>query len=271
VVTIDFQDMAESTLNKLDSLLYDFCLYLAEELDLEDELDTLWAKQRDPKRMARTFVRRHVLRPGASPLLLAMDEVDRVFQYPRVSSDFFLMLRAWHESAKTQPEFEQLKMAISYSTEAKLAIADLNASPFNVGEEARIVPFTSQQVEDLMHRHGQQWSAQEAQTIMELLGGQPYLVRRALYLLAKGEYDLERLLAKAAHDDGPFSDHLRHHLVNVKQFPDCAEALRAVIERETCKDALLAARLTAAGLVVGSAPRLRPACGLYARYFRDKL
>jgi hypothetical protein len=45
-----------------------------------------------------------------------------------------------------------------------------------------------------------------------LLHGHPYLVCRALYLLAGGKLGIESLLEQATADGGPFGDHLRYHL-----------------------------------------------------------
>ena len=200
VVAIDFQEISEKYLTDLDDFLWEFCSQIADELDLEDELEDRWSKKRDPKQMARSFVERDVLRADEElNLLLALDEADRLFNHPEVSSDFFLMLRAWHERSKnqTKPEWKRLKIAISYSTEAKLFIQDLNASPFNVGEEARLSPFTQEDAFKLIELHGLGLENEQAENLVQLLGGQPFLIRRALYLLARQEYDFAQLSGKS--------------------------------------------------------------------------
>ena len=106
---------------------------------------------------------------------------------------------------------------------------------------------------------------------MILLAGQPYLVRRAMYLLVKGEYSYTDLLRNADKHDGPFSDHLRHHLINLKQFEDAATAMKDIVDRGKCKDPIMATRLEATGLIKGSPPDVMPANGLYAHYFKGKL
>ncbi len=273
VVGMDFQDFSENTLADRESMIWSFCNCIAEELDLEDELEDLWEKnpRKDPKQKARSFVRKVAFPRVDSPILIAMDEADRVFIHKEVSSDFFLMLRGWHEKGKTSQEWESLKMAISYSTEAMLAITDLNASPFNVGEEARIIPFSIEQVIILIERHGLSFQQSQIEQLMELLGGQPYLIRRALYIIASGEYTFEQLMEKAVEHEGPFSDHLRHHLINVRQFEEISAALKDILNSGKCKDSILAERLRASGLVIGTPPLVQPACGLYRNYFKDKL
>ncbi len=271
VIYIDFQDISDPTLRNLDALLWEFCYYFAEEFDCEDELENIWEKPRDAKQKARSFIRKYVLKGLDQPVLLAMDEADRVFSYPNISSDFFTMLRAWHEGSKTKPEWEKLKICISYSTEAKLAITDINSSPFNVGEEAAIPPFNLEQVAQLADLHQQNLSNEQLQTLIDTLGGQPYLIRRAMYLLAMREYDYEELMEKSIEDAGPFGDHLRHHLVNIRQFPELTTAMKTIISDQKCKDPILAGRLSAAGLIKGTPPNVEATCSLYHSYLKNKL
>lgn len=273
IVAMDFQDFTDSTMGQLESLIWEVCLLIGEELDLEDELETFWEKQRtrDPKQIARKFIEKIVLKKYDGNLLLAIDEADRVFPYTKISGDFFSMLRAWHERKNAHPIWSRVRLAISYSTEAQLAIQNLNTSPFNIGVEANMQPFTLDQLQDLISKHGLDWSIDQAERLHELIGGHPYLTRKSLYAIAKEQYSLERLMEEGPTDDGPFSDHLRRHLLNVRQFPDLADALADIMDTERCRDPLIANRLRSAGLIVGDVPHLQMANQLYVRYFKRKL
>ena len=210
IIAIDFQEIDEATMADLDKLLWEFCSYFADELDLENELEERWAKPRAKKQITTSFIEKKILRQQDRPVLLALDEADRLFNFRDVSSEFFLLLRSWHERSKVpnKKDWEKFRLALSYSTEAKLAIQDLNASPFNVGEEAKLISFSKNQVAELAIRHGLTWTDEQLDLIMNLLAGQPYLVRRAMYLIAKKEYNFEELLEHSDKHDGPFSDHL---------------------------------------------------------------
>ncbi len=107
---------------------------------------------------------------------------------------------------------------------------------------------------------------------MDLVGGHPYLIRQALYVLATERWSLARLREEAGKDNGPFGDHLRRHLWALLQ----SDRLRAVVARiargEGCDDEGLFQRLLATGLVAGDAratARLR--CALYQQYFSRHL
>lgn len=184
VVTMDFQNFSEPTLRHEGNLIWEFCWKIAARVDKEDDFEDFWDKKlqrkpdRDKKQIAHTFIERQVLENLPNSLLVAIDEADRIFPYETVSDDFFLMLRSWHEGANTNAIWEKFKLALSYSTEAKLAIKNLNASPFNVGEEARLYPFNIEQLKDLSEIHGLSLGKEQLQKLLDFLGGQPYLTRR---------------------------------------------------------------------------------------------
>lgn len=278
VITLDFQNFSEPTLQHEGNLIWEFCWKIAAKVDKEDNFEDYWDAKlkrkpdRDKKQIAHTFIEREILENLNTSLLVAIDEADRIFPYEKVSDDFFLMLRSWHEGANTNATWEKFKLALSYSTEAKLAITNLNASPFNVGEEARLYPFTFSQLQDLSEIHGLDLSKVQLKRLLSYLGGHPYLSRRALFSLANKEHSFESLLAYAASDQGPFSDHLRHHLFNIKKFPELAKALKTTISTGKCNNPIEANRLAAAGLTEGTPPNdVQVVCELYEVYFKSKL
>src|SRR5438105_3525682 len=122
------------------------------------------------------------------------------------------MFRSWHNRRALDPggPWSRLTLAIAYATEAHLFITDLNQSPFNVGTRLALEDFTLQQVDDLNGRHGEPLEGEgELERFYDLVGGQPYLVRRGLYELRARDLDLAALESQACGDEGPFGDHLR--------------------------------------------------------------
>lgn len=66
-------------------------------------------------------------------MVIALDEVDRLFAYPQVASEFFGLLRSWHEEGKNATSvWHKLRLILVHSREV---YSSLNAhqSPFNVG------------------------------------------------------------------------------------------------------------------------------------------
>jgi AAA domain-containing protein len=112
---------------------------------------------------------------------------------------------------------------------AFLVQSHLNQSPFNVGTEIELMDFTPEQVADLNHRHGSPLHTNQLQELMLLLSGQPFLVRRVLYLIASGQMSAADLFTHAADDGGPFGDHLRYHFFRLHDREDLLQGLRQVI------------------------------------------
>jgi hypothetical protein len=106
---------------------------------------------------------------------------------------------------------------------------------------------------------------------MELLHGHPYLVRRALYLVASGQRTGEEVLEQAASDYGPFGDHLRYHLFRIVDHQALRAGLRQVIRAKRCDDEKTSRLLIAAGLARLEDGAVRPRCPLYATYFGEHL
>ena len=107
--------------------------------------------------------------------------------------------------------------------------------------------------------------------MLELLGGQPYLTRKALYLLVTKNLSWAELTRLAPLDQGPFGDHLRRQQWLLRKEPDLLEALRQVIEHGQTADEMALFRLLQAGLIKGRGEAYSCRCDLYRQYFKDKL
>jgi len=78
------------------------------------------------------YFRSHLLEQINSPIVLALDEVNQIFEQPQVAKRFFLpMLRSWYEEARKLPIWQKLHLIVVHSTE--IVHLQLNQSPFNVG------------------------------------------------------------------------------------------------------------------------------------------
>ncbi len=266
VAFLDFQLLDEAMLNDPALFFQGFCRWIADELDLDAPVEPIWQSGLGHVQSATKYLRRYALKALEKPVTLVMDEVDRMLGCP-FRSDFFGMLRSWHNNRATVPEWRKLDLALVISTEPYLLIDDLKQSPFNVGEVIRLDDFSLAQTADLNDRHGSPFDPSQIQRLHKLLGGHPYLTRQALYRVSVGEMNPESLFANAAGDDGPFGDHLRRHLSRFAERPDLARAMLAVIRRQSCEDDLLYNRLHGAGLVNRVGDCTVPRCELYAEYF----
>jgi hypothetical protein len=157
------------------------------------------------------YVEDEILSRLEQPCVLALDSAESLFE-TTYSNAFFSMLRLWHNNRAFEPMWPQLDLVVATSTEPYYFIDNLHQSPFNVGEVIELQDFTRAQVRELNQRHGGPLTAKEEAQLMSLLHGHPYLVRRALYLVASQRMRANDLFAHASDERGPFGDHLRAFL-----------------------------------------------------------
>ena len=269
---IDFQLMDETHLESLDRL----CLFLAHKMARGFRTDLkpadVWDDYLGPKESLTLFIEDAVLRAAETPVLLCLDEADRVFERP-YRDDFFTAVRGWHNKRAEDDLWKRFNLVVVHSTNATLWIQEVRNSPFNVGHRLRLRGFDAEHATELNRRHGEPLaSAAEVAQVTHLLGGQPYLMRQAFYTLATAGISLADLDREAASDRGPFGDHLRQHVVYLWRDKGSMRAMKAVLDGEGCDDEMDFERLTAAGLVRGeSRGAAEPACELYRRYFQKHL
>jgi hypothetical protein len=211
-------------------------------------------------------VKGHLLKSLDKPLILAMEEVDNVFA-TGFRTNFFGMLRNWHNSRALDPLWRKLDLILVTSTEPYLFIEDLTHSPFNVGENIELEDFTYDQVAELNHRHNAPLTPDQVQQLMGLLNGHPYLTRRALYLVASGRHSFADLFERATTVNGPFGSHLRALLWRLRPNQELLAQFRQIIKHHSCSDEEIFFRLRGAGLVRREQDADLPRCQLYANFF----
>nr|MBA3923670.1 AAA-like domain-containing protein [Nostocaceae cyanobacterium] len=247
-VSLDFQQADTAVFTNLDKFLRWFCANIARELDIVSKLDDYWDEDLGSKVSCTIYFQRYLLENLTQPLLLALNEVNRVFEYPEIAQDFLSLLRYWYEQAKQLEVWQKLRLIVACSTEIYIPL-NLHQSPFSIGLQLKLPPFTALQVQDLAQRHGLSWTANDTEQLMGMVGGHPYLVRLALYyLVTNGMGGLEQL-QQAPIETGIYSDHLRQYLIVLQDEPKLVAALKQVIETPTKLEPIIAYRLQSMGLV----------------------
>ena len=271
-VRLNFLQAETTVFNDLDKFLRWFCAYVSHKLKLPSLLNESWDEYRGSIINCTTYFEDNILAEINNNLVLALDEVDRVFQYPEISQGFFAMLRSWHEEAKTMEIWEKLRLAVVHSTE-NYGSLDINQSPFNVGLVVELTEFTQEQIEILAHYHQLDYNSSQIQKLMSLIGGHPYLIRLALYHLALGNITLENLLQNAPTNAGIYEEHLRRFLHTFKINPHLTQAFLEVVtaQKPVSVETISAYQLYSIGLVKRVGDKLTPSCQLYQQYFREHL
>jgi len=269
---IDFQMLGQDTLRSGSVFFRRLADFVADQLELPHHPARSWDAGLSDSQNFTYFIESQILRRLDAPFVLAIDEADILFQADFLY-DFFGMLRSWH-NARANPlrrkTWKKLDLLLVTSTEPYLFIDRDHESPFNVGEVLPLSDFSLAQVENLNTLHDVPLFPPEVNRLYELLHGQPYLTRKALYVLRSG-LTPEQLFSRASDDTGPFGDHLRNFFLRLLNHPDLAYALKQVALGHGCADPRLAYRLQGAGLVRQESGKVVSRCNLYAHYFRERL
>jgi hypothetical protein len=272
--TLNLQRADSGVFSSLDKFLRWLCANVSQQLDLTPALDTYWNQEIGSKMSCTVYFQRYLLKAIEPALVLAFDEVNRLFEYPELAADFLPLLRSWYEDASEFEVWQKLRLVVVHATEVYIPL-NINQSPFNVGLPIKLPEFTLEQVQDLALRHGLDWAKGEAGTrnlsaLLELIGGHPYLVRLALYHL--GQMTLEQLLQEAPTPAGIYAEHLRQHLTHLHEHPELAIALKQVLTEENLHlEAVTAYKLESLGLVKLQGDTTCLSCKLYRMYFQEQL
>ena len=257
----------------LDSFLESFCANVSLELGIEEKIDQYWKPQRYSSQTNCTnYFQSYLLKELKQPVILGLDEVDRIFQYSEIADEFFTMLRSWHEKGKNNETWQKLRLVISHSQEVYISL-DVNKSPFNVGLPIDLNKFSLAQVQDLVKRHGLQWSDTEINQLMGMIDGHPYLVRTALYHIATNDLTLKQFLEIAPTEEGLYEDHLYRHLLILEENKQLKSAMLKLVNSDEAVtlEPIYAFKLKSMGLAESKGNKVIPLCNLYRIYFSDRL
>ncbi|HLK61187.1 MAG TPA: AAA-like domain-containing protein [Chthonomonadaceae bacterium] len=187
-----------------DGLLQD----MAQQLDLEDEMDALWERSErfGPLQRFLSALREVVLSDDQpSPVVLFVDEIDTVRSLPFSTDEFFAAIRECYNRRAKDPRFERLTFCLLGVAAPTDLIRDTRMTPFNIGRRIELTDFTLGEAaplaEGLASRKGAKtqrentgsvgallaapWGEGVLQRILYWTGGHPYLTQRLCQAVAE--------------------------------------------------------------------------------------
>jgi hypothetical protein len=269
---INFRLVDDEFWTSLDQFLPWFCASVTEAMELPDKLADYWKGVLGSKNKSMKYFERYLLAQCDKPLVLGLNNVDEIFPHEEVATGFFGLLRTWHEQGNNEELWKKLRLVIVHSKEVYIPL-NVNQSPFNVGFAAELRELNQAEVQNLVQRHGLDWTEEQVKQLILIVGGHPYLLRVALYEIARQRMSWEELLQVAPTEGGLYGGHLRRHYLNLKSDEKLVAALRQVVSANEpiqvgTEEAF---RLQSLGLVKYQGNAIAPSCELYRRYFREHL
>lgn len=209
-----------------NDLLYWFCTSVTQMLLLsgetienknkdkisnQQEFEKFWKTALGPSPVKCTTFFEQYLLSADKPLVLGLDDLDFLdfnSQFnENVASDFFCMLRSWHEKAAISPIWDNLRLIVIQSKDYTLHTT--NRSTFaNLGIHIKLEDFTQDQVKKLALRYHLNWKDEQIENLMKLVEGHPYLINQAMENITRWGKNLEDILENAATAEGIYYIHL---------------------------------------------------------------
>lgn len=270
VISLQLAD--SSVFESLNQFLQWLCVMVTRTLNLPNYLENYWNPMFGSSYSCNDYFESYLLPADNSPLLLVLDEVNVVFNYPKIATDFFGMLRAWYERSRHttngSEQWQKLRLAIIYSTDVFLPL-NIHQSPFNVGLLITLSAFTQEQVHELALCYGLTNPEKYASELVKLLGGNPYLTQLALFHLSQQKVSLEQLLENVTTPENIFDSHLRQQLAYLEEYPALKEAIQQIVSTPNGVELHpnQAFKLQGVGLISFQNRLAIPSCELYQIYF----
>jgi transcriptional regulator with XRE-family HTH domain len=272
---LNFHLATDAQLSDLSMFLKWFCAGVGQSLGLPNTLKDYWHEEIFTSKLICTeYFERYLLANSDAPLVICLDELERLFPNPQVASDFLGLLRAWHEKSNVSEIWRRLRLVVVHSTEVYIPL-NLNESPFNVGVAIDLPDFTLGQVQELSLRYKLNLSKEQIHSLMELVGGHPDLIRLAFMTLKQNpSQTLEKILAVASTEEGIYKGYLRHLWNLIQRSPDLVSVLVKVMfvsEPLQLSASPFTFQLMSLGVVDAVGNGFRPRYKLYQQYFQSLL
>ncbi|NES19781.1 MAG: hypothetical protein F6K41_12840 [Symploca sp. SIO3E6] len=273
IVPLNLLMFDESLLTNLDKFLRSFCVNIAHQLHLPNQLDDYWDEMLGAGGSCTDYFEQYILPSIHQALVLGLDNVDHLFSYEEVAPSFFRLLRSWHEAGNRGEIWEKLRLVVAYSTREYVTL-NINESPFNVGRVINLPEFDSNQLQDLAQRYGLDWDKTKINQLEDMVGGHPYLAEQAFdYSRNHPNTELAEVLRTAPTDEGLYQQHLRELWLKLQQNPALVAAMKEIVDtnKPVRVEDNQGFKLESLGLVRRLGNDVEPRCNLYRLYFREHL
>ena len=258
----------------LDRFLRWFCASIGKFLLGNHQVDRYWDRNLGSNASCKAYFEEYLLAKIDAPLVLGLDNLERLFAYPEIAADFLNLLQAWHEDRQRSDRPNDLRLVISHSYEFYLLPVSATL-PFeiDIGTLVDLPEFNRQQVGELVRRNGFKWQDSRIDRLMAILGGHPGLVQLTLSTLTSSpNLQLDELLQTSAGEGGLYGNYLCKYWLSLQEHPELARGI--VVAANASQPVQLpldvARQLVRLGLLRWQGKAVEPRCELYRQYFRDR-
>lgn len=180
-VYLDFDTIEQEIIQDINKLLIWLFTIIFHQLNIENKLKNYWSKSISSCSDDYTaYFEDFILTRVKSNIVLALDNIDCLFYNQEVAETFLKLLCNWHEQAKSNHHWSKLKLIITQSTKVGISF-NIDRFFSNTAPPFLLEEFDFQQVKILASFYKLDWNNWKISRLMNEVGGNPYLVRLAMY------------------------------------------------------------------------------------------
>ncbi len=227
-VRISLRTINRKSFTDLDLFLESLCLKITSNLGLEDKWEQY--KNRSSMTSCKIYFQSYLLPKIDNALVLAFNQIERLFEYPEMI-DFFALIRSCYNQRAEKPAFNRLVFALFGVTTPSDLIQDKNRTPFNIGKAIELNGFQFDEVKSLTQGL-EGYVENSPATIKEILqwtGGQPFLTQKLCQLLIQQQADEN--LSSSTNDQSLVTQLVINSIVNNWETQNQPQHLRTIRER----------------------------------------
>ncbi|QLE54448.1 AAA-like domain-containing protein [Nostoc sp. TCL26-01] len=279
-VTLNCSDLINrQTAIDMKIFLRSFCNNVSQKLGLNNQVNERWQDNLTSMSNSIDYFQKYLLPNTSNNLVLALNNVDLIFEQNEISQDFCSLLRNFYDMARRgNPNsriWEKLRLIIVHSTEFYASL-EIHSSPLaGVGLVVDLPEFEPEQVQSLVNLYELQYNPNQIAQLMAMLGGHPHLLQTGINNIKLNNKTIEQFLQEAPTLAGAFNHHLQELLKTLENNLELKTAFIQVISADENnpvklrpKIAMLLQRL---GLVKFDGNFVKPRCKLYRLFFREFL
>lgn len=211
VLRLNMLRIDDAVLDQPDKVLKWFCRNIYRQLNLCTckRVEEFWDDEDGSNDNCTAYLEEQVLSHVETPVVLLIDNLDRVFPYHQTAINLLGLLRSWYEEARCSPLWRKLRIVLAHSTDLYLNLSVVS-SPFNVGKPISLPEFNQEQVQSMLAWHEILWTEAEVQKLMNIIGGHPELISNAIhYAKIHPELGFQKFIEIIATPNGPYRNHLQ--------------------------------------------------------------
>lgn len=279
VIKIHLNIPGDNILNNYESFLKWLFCHINKHYHMNLLKENHWNKSPDSNYNCTNYFEDNLLLVIQKPLVLAIDNFERLFEYEKLFDNFCRLLRSWHDMSKQNDAlgkiWKKFRLVLVYSTDDYPKL-NINHSPFNVGFAQEISGFDELEIKELVKRYNldKQLQKQDLARIRKLFEGHPYLIQKTFEYLKKITIQnhnifLEKFLKLAATEEGIFRTHLRQLFCDLKNEPELEIAYKKILLNQdpVFIKCTVGFKLKSLGLVKTIGNGYAVSCDLYRQYF----